>query len=294
MIACDAVTTPDPLAQWRSATLDRLRARVPALRAAWQKAQPFHYLVADDFLPADFADAIHASYPRAEIEGWDKTTYIHQKKKLTMQSGFPAPVQLFFDLSASAELRALLSDISGVPKLIADPELVGGGLHQIMRGGFLDVHVDYNFHPRTKLHRRLNLLVYMNKDWQREYEGRLELWDLAANRQLEDVEPIFNRAVMFETNEISYHGHPRPLATPPEVTRRSLALYYYTAERAEIAPEHNTLYRQTTGAAGYLKTAISSAESVVERLRVQGPRTLAKELGRKLSRRLRGLPPENR
>ncbi len=87
----------------------------------------------------------------------------------------------------------LVSDIVGIAGLLHDPALVGGGLHQILPGGFLDVHTDYNFHPQTKLHRRLNLLLYMNKDWKREYEGYLELWDMDAKKQIEDIAPAFNR-----------------------------------------------------------------------------------------------------
>ncbi len=275
--------------------LDVLCPRVIELRALWDAAQPFHYVIIDDFLPIPIAESIHASYPVPDIEGWDKATYTHQKHKFSMRSGFPAPIERFFQISATPEFRNVLTDITGVSNLLDDPKLVGGGLHQIVRGGFLDLHVDYNFHPITKLHRRLNLLLYMNKDWKPEYEGYLELWDWVENkRQLERVAPIFNRAVMFETNEVSYHGHPRPLATPQNTTRKSLALYYYTSERDVVAPEHNTLYQQSTGLRGYVKTTISSMQAATERLRKGGPVSLACEIGEKVRRKMLGLPPINR
>lgn len=277
-------------------TVDHLARRAPRLRNEWSQKRPFRYLVMDDFLPPDYAEAILASYPEPDPQTWDGTTYIHQRKKFTQTQGFPPSIASFFDMTASKEFRDLISTITGVEKLIDDPELVGGGLHQIMNGGFLDVHVDYNLHPRTKLYRRLNLLLYMNKEWRAEYRGYLELWDLDAGRQLENVAPVFNRAVIFETNEISYHGHPQPLQAPAPLTRKSLAIYYYTKEHDEsvVAPEHNTLYRQTSGVSGYLKTTASATKAFEERIAGQGPIRLCKDLARRTYRYLQGLPPENK
>jgi Rps23 Pro-64 3,4-dihydroxylase Tpa1-like proline 4-hydroxylase len=275
--------------------VEGLRQRVPGIRSRWNAAEPFHYVVIDDFLPTAMAEAILAAYPVPDVEGWDKTTYTHQKMKFAMCRDFPETVDRFFSLSATPEFLNILSDICGVPKLIADPDLVGGGLHQILRGGFLDVHVDYNFHPVTKLHRRLNVLVYMNKDWKPEYQGYLELWERGQRkRRLENIAPLFNRAVIFETNEVSFHGHPTPLNTPPDKTRKSLALYYYTTERDVVAPEHNTMYHQSTGLHGYVKTAVSSAQAVIERFRDKGPTALVRSIAEKAYRRVRGLPPVNR
>ncbi len=275
-------------------TLAQLRTRVPALRERWRASTPFHYIIIDDFLPPAFAEAIHNNYPKPDGEGWERTTYTHQKKKLTRRSGFPRPVAEFFELAGGSAFLGVLSDVVDIPNLLHDPELVGGGLHQSLSGGFLDVHTDYNLHPQSKLHRRLNLLLYMNKDWKPEYEGYLELWDMASHKQIENIAPSFNRVVIFETNEISFHGHPKPLAIPPHVTRSSLALYYYTTERDSVAPEHNTLYRQTTGLRGRIKTARSSLQAASERVRERGVPALLADLGRKVRRRIAGLPPENK
>ena len=151
-----------------------------------------------------------------------------------------------------------------------DPNLFGGGLHQSIRGAFLNVHVDYNFHPDTRHHRRLNVLVYMNKDWKDEYEGHLELWDLSDGRKtlLAKVAPLFNRCVIFETNEISFHGHPKPLNAPEGVNRKSIATYYYTATRPEheIAGEHNTVYVNTEGTGGQIKRFTSGVKALLERI----------------------------
>ncbi len=297
-MAIEAGERMDPTATDRfHGTSARLRASLSELRRQWvAPGKPFPYLYVDEFLPAEFAEEILAVYPPPSIPGWSRATYTHQRKKFTMTSGFPEPIERFFALTASREFRDLVSEVTGIPELLHDPELVGGGLHQILRGGFLDVHVDYNFHPRTKLHRRLNLLLYLNKGWKPEYAGYLELWHLPAKRQVERIAPLFNRAVMFETSEVSYHGHPRPLDCPQNVTRKSLAIYYYTMERSPsaIAPEHNTLYKQTTGARGYAKIFVSAAVAAVERGRQQGLGALGRHVIRKAYRRARGLPPENR
>lgn len=277
-------------------TLEHLGRQAPDLARDWEAGEPFRYLIIDNFLPEQFAEDILAAYPVPDMSGWDSTTYIHQRKKLTQRSGFSPPIERFFALTASPEFRDLIGEICGIKKLIDDPELIGGGLHQILRGGFLDVHVDYNFHPQTKLHRRLNLLLYLNKDWRPDYEGYLEFWDFESERLLERVAPTFNRGVIFETNEVSYHGHPQPLNTPPDITRKSLAIYYYTEERDDnvVADEHNTLYRQTTGVRGRLKTLVSGATAMRERFTQKGVGALGRNLVNRTSRRIKGLPPENK
>src|SRR6266568_6947511 len=118
-------------------TVEHLSKRLADLKVEWSEKKPFRYLVVDDFLPLDFAEAIFNAYPQPDPRTWDATTYIHQRKKLTQTQDFPGPIARFFDLTASEGFRDLISAITGVEKLIDDPELVGGGLHQIMRGGVL-------------------------------------------------------------------------------------------------------------------------------------------------------------
>jgi Rps23 Pro-64 3,4-dihydroxylase Tpa1-like proline 4-hydroxylase len=248
---------------------ERLQENKEALKRDWNSKKPFRYIRFDNFLYPDQAEQILQAYPPVDEGTWDGTTYIHQKNKF-QQSKFAADslFQSVFNELNSQQFLDFLSDITGIEKLIADEKLFGGGLHQSITGAFLNVHVDYNFHPETKYHRRLNVLVYMNKDWKEEYEGHLQLWDMDKKIMLEKIAPAFNRMVMFETNEISYHGHPDPLKTPPGISRKSLATYYYTAERAasEIAGDHNTLYVNTQGVKGKFKTAQSGLKALFERL----------------------------
>jgi len=272
-----------------------LRQRLPHLAQEWADRRPFRYVVIDDFLPQSFAEAILEAYPSPDPRFWDATTYVHQRRKFVLTAGFPEPIGRFFEMTESEPFRALVSAVTGIPGLVSDPSLLGGGLHQIANGGFLDVHVDFNLHPRTKLYRRLNLLLYMNKNWDSGYGGDLEFWDMSTRQRLESVAPVFNRAVLFETNGLSYHGHPQPLVTPAGVTRKSLAIYYYSEQPGEaVGPERNTLYRQTTGLAGYSKTLWSAMLAAAERFRAGGLREVAKIIARKADRKLQGLPPENR
>jgi len=198
-------------------------------------------------------------------------------------------------MSASKEFLDLISQITGIDGLLADPELLGGGCHQIVNGGFLDVHIDFNVHSVTRNHRRLNAILYLNKNWRQEYAGFLELWDMQRKARIANIAPVFNSLVIFETNEISYHGHPVPLIIPDGMSRKSLAVYYYTADRlaVQIAPEHNTVYIQTTGITGYAKTAVSSLVAAKERIARKGVRQLASQLKTKVIRRMNGLPPQN-
>ena len=171
----------------------------------------------------------------------------------------------------SPEFLGWLERITGIDDLLADNQLFGGGLHQSIAGAFLNVHVDYNIHPSTKFHRRLNVLVYMNKAWEDEFEGHLELWDFSGNkkRMLEKYAPIFNRCVIFETNESSFHGHPKPLKTPKGVNRKSIATYYYSRTRPESGNsiEHNTIYINTEGMRGQVKRLMSAVKAFAERIR---------------------------
>ena len=281
---------------WQEDALARFENRIDDLRRQWRADKPFPYFVTDDFLPPELAETVLTAYPTPNVETWDRTSYTHQRKKFTLTKDFPTPIDELFAWTASARFLELVSEVTGIPRLLADPVLLGGGLHQIARGGFLDVHVDFNFHPRTKLHRRLNLLLYMNRDWKPEYQGYLELWDMRERRLIEAISPDFNRLVLFETNEVSFHGHPQLLETPTGLTRKSLAVYYYTEERvaSTIAAEHNTLYRQTTGVAGYVKTLCSSLEAAIERAQDHGVGAVARLVTRKIARRVKGELPENR
>lgn len=252
--------------------IETLRARLADIKKEFQSKKPFRYVVFEDFFPEEVAEAVLKEYPEISNGEWDGTTYLDQKNKFQKTKFNPnSVINTVFNELNSPEFLKWLNDLTEIEEeLIGDDELFGGGLHQSINGAFLNVHVDYNINPKTKYHRRLNVLVYMNKDWKDEYEGHLELWDLTEGKKdlLEKVAPSFNRCVIFETNEISFHGHPKQLNTPKDVNRKSLATYYYTKNRpeGEIAEEHNTIYVNTEGFTGKVKRFNTGVKAFLERI----------------------------
>jgi len=252
--------------------IDKLFELREQLSKKYQAKSPYRYLVFDNILKYDAANAVHDSYPKTSQGIWDGTTYRDQKNKFHKRNfEKDSIIQKVFDELNSKDFLKWLNYVTKIKEpLLADPELFGGGLHQSINGAFLNVHVDYNFHPKTKYHRRINVIIYMNKNWKDEYEGHLELWDINGTKQnlLEKISPKFNRCVIFETNEISFHGHPIPLNIPNGMSRKSLATYYYTKTRpsSEISPDHNTIYVNTEGSKGYIKRFKSGVKAFLERI----------------------------
>ena len=252
--------------------IDSLNERKEAFKKDFNAKVPFRYITFENFFKTDKADELLAAYPTINDGKWDSTTYVDQRNKFQkteFEEGSNMD-QAFKELN-SPEFLKWLEDLTDIEEpLIADEELFGGGLHQSIKGAFLNVHVDYNFHPKTKYHRRLNVLVYMNKDWKDEYEGNVEFWNFTDDKKnkLASVAPHFNRCVIFETNEISYHGHPKPLNAPEGINRKSMATYYYTKNRIDIdtAAEHNTLYKNTEGFDGQFKRFSSGFKALIERV----------------------------
>ena len=213
----------------------------------YQKAKPFPHVVIDNFLPEYVLDAILTEFPQVDAIDWQKFDRPAEKKLASrneLQMG-EATRSLLYQFNSSTFID-FLETLTGIDGIIPDPHFEGGGLHQIQRGGFLKMHVDFNHHARLRLDRRLNLLVYLNKEWQEEYGGHLELWNHDMTQCEQKILPIFNRCVLFSTTDFSYHGHPEPLTCPDSRTRKSLALYYYSNGRpaSEVKGDgsHSTIF----------------------------------------------------
>jgi hypothetical protein len=276
---------------------EHLSPRFAELHAEWSAPKPFPYVIIDDFFPDPVAKELADSFPSRDDPDWSRDPHPHQHFKQFRDTNFPGPIGTYFQVTADDTFSGLVSAITGIPDLKSDPDLAGGGCHQILRGGFLDVHVDFNRHHKLGLERRLNLIVYLSRDWHASWGGELEFWDMSDRRRLEAVLPQYNRAVLFETSDRSYHGHPRPLACPEEATRDSLAVYYYTGDRphafGELSPEHNTIFRNTRGLRGLWKSRHAYFLWVNDRVRTLTWKQLLARSARKISRKLRRLPPEN-
>jgi Rps23 Pro-64 3,4-dihydroxylase Tpa1-like proline 4-hydroxylase len=219
-----------------------------ALREKIRNALPFPHFCIDNFLNQSFAEEIYQSFPsfrEAKAVGREFET-VNEKKKIqiTDSTKFAPPIARLNDLLASREFVELMSDVFGIPDLIEDPALMGGGIHETDTGGRLDVHVDFNFVEEKKWHRRLNILIYFNKDWKEQYGGYLDIWDKDVQRCCGSFAPVFNRVCGFATSEISFHGV-RPLTCPSGVVRRSFATYYYTKEAPPgwSGQVHSTIFK---------------------------------------------------
>lgn len=214
---------------------------------SFKKARPFPHVVLDGLFPDADLERVLADFPSAESMQWMSFANSNERKRgfFHEYSRITPNVRRFLDSLNGFEMLLFLEKLTGIDGLIPDPYFGGGGLHMVESGGFLKVHVDFNLHPKLKIERRLNLLTYLNRNWRDEYGGHLELWDGDLQKCVKRLAPIFNRTVIFATGERSYHGHPHPLTTPPEISRKSISLYYYTAITVPNLDPHSTLFVET-------------------------------------------------
>jgi hypothetical protein len=213
----------------------------------YMSADPFAHIVIDNFLPDSILNEVLNEFPNPDEIQWKEFDNKSEKKlaSVSEQQMGHATRFLLYQLNSSTFIT-FLEKLTGIDGIIPDPHFVGGGLHQIKPGGYLKIHADFNKNTRLKLDRRLNLLLYLNKDWSEGYGGHLELWDVKMKACQRKILPIFNRCVIFSTTDFSYHGHPNPLTCPDNRTRKSLALYYYSNGRPseEVGSPHTTIFRE--------------------------------------------------
>jgi hypothetical protein len=225
----------------------QLNADPRELHPTYVSAQPFPHIVLDGLFADPLLLRLLAEFPDARAMDWAVFDNPQEKKlgyRHTAELG--ASLMAFMQAMSAPPVLLFLEALTGIEGLIPDPYFGGGGPHQILPGGFLKIHADFNWHPKLRLDRRLNVLVYLNRDWREEYGGHLELWDREMRSAAVKVLPVFNRTVVFSTTDTSYHGHPTPLACPPDRSRKSVSFYYYTVGRPEeerSAP-HDTIFRQ--------------------------------------------------
>lgn len=224
------------------------RAAGMDLAARYAEAAPFPHIVIDDLIDPALLAGLAGHFP----DRTGKRFFDRDQERFKYQFG-PEDIDhaglrtLLADLNGAAFL-GFLEALTGIDGLIPDPWYLGGGLHETLPGGHLSIHADFNRHPRLKLRRRLNLLIYLNDDWQPGWGGDLELWDGDMRRCEVRVAPLLGRAVVFNTDADSFHGHPDPLRCPADRSRRSIATYYYTAFPAgDAQPERTTVFRPRPG-----------------------------------------------
>ena len=249
---------------------------MPELSGRFASAKPFRHIVIDDFLDPLFCHLLMKEFP-----AFDSARAVNERGEAGRKAVVSEPARLgaafaqFDQMIRGPEFLELMSRITGIPRLLYDPEYLGGGTHENLDGQDLDPHVDFNYHPSRQWHRRLNLIVFLNPEWELGWGGCLEFladpWTVDGARPAEAVVPVANRAVIFETNEHSWHGF-RRIQLPEEkqhISRRSIAIYLYTKERPEEeqAVSHGTVYVQRQ-LAGHIEPGYTLKEDDVEEIRV--------------------------
>lgn len=210
------------------------------------KARPFPFVVIDNFLDSTFLKDVEEEIRTMDENNWyDKSTnFSHinneqdsdvQSKKmaLNIRNQIPKKSNLVIELFESNEMIHFIEQITGISELQSDESLLGGGIHRTKTNGHLSIHADFNLHPTTKKHRRINVLLYLNSKWSTGYNGELELWSKDMMKCEHKIEPLFNRLVIFKITDDAFHGHPELWSPPLDYPRLSFAFYYYTEDRPE-------------------------------------------------------------
>jgi 2OG-Fe(II) oxygenase superfamily len=238
--------------------LDQKYQDLPAVakefKERYQNDDPFPNIIFENFFNSAMLDAILEEFPN--LEGKDDIRYQNPNEIKLASNGerrFGPLMKAFVHFLNSEPFLLFLQELTGITEtLLPDPYFSGGGFHQTKPGGLLKVHADFNKHSQTGLDRRLNLLVYLNKDWEDSYGGHFELWNKDMSACVKRILPAFNTMVLFTTSDFSFHGLPNPLTCPPDRSRKSIALYYYTNGRPnhEInqgLEDHRTLFKARKG-----------------------------------------------
>jgi Rps23 Pro-64 3,4-dihydroxylase Tpa1-like proline 4-hydroxylase len=195
----------------------------------YNNAQPFPHIVFDEFLNEEVLNLCLEHFPGNE-KAQASYNRSQEKRKFEYKPEVLAPPlrALFYSFNSLPFIN-FLQKLTGINGLIPDPYFLGAGLHEVQQSGYLNIHADFNHHEQLDLERRINVLIYLNKDWKEEYGGCLELWDERMQSCKARIVPSFNRCVIFNTSSVSMHGNPEPVAHPEGRPRRAIALYYYTA-----------------------------------------------------------------
>jgi len=224
--------------------------RAAEIQREFLQAKPFRHVAIDNFLLPDKCESLLRDFPAFDEKGaTNELGLIGRKAVVEHASQISRFYKTFFQYVNSEAFLDAMSELTGVQDLIADKTLFGGGTHNNLDGQGLDVHIDFNIDERNMLHRRINLLIYLNKEWEEAWGGAIELHSDPRNAAADEVAsflPLFNRAVIFETNEYSWHGF-RRIALPPDkqhLSRKSFSIYLYTKDRPaeEVVAPHTTFY----------------------------------------------------
>ena len=229
---------------------EQVLQNAPAIRREFQSAVPFHHVKIDNFLELAIAEGLLRDFPSFDKKkALNELGHVGGKAVVENVRDISPFYASFYDFINSKSFLGQMTALTGISDLIADETLFGGGTHENLDRQYLDAHLDFNIDERRMLHRRLNLLIYLNKEWEESWGGSIELHSnprIPETNQTIGFVPLFNRAVIFETSEFSWHGFPviRLPEDKKHLSRKSFSIYLYTKDRPaeEIVAPHTTFY----------------------------------------------------
>ncbi|UST52407.1 2OG-Fe(II) oxygenase (plasmid) [Comamonadaceae bacterium OTU4NAUVB1] len=206
---------------------------IAQLRSRLHAAAPFPHLVIKDLFNPALLELVQEEFDLRPEGGWKDVRSVYESTRRSELGAALGPAsQLYFNVVNSSWFTQWLSDITGTPYLLTDPQHFGGGLHESRPGGNFAIHRDFSFHPHVGLKNEMVMITYLNRGWQDAWGGVLELWNAKNGQCKARVSPEFGHTLLMPHGPASYHGHPGPLCPPEGVTRRSVACYYYTSPKA--------------------------------------------------------------
>ncbi len=218
---------------------------------AYRSADPFPHGVFDNLFDTALLRQVAEELPPHDQPGWTTWDTIDEWKHVFDQpEHFGPAARRLADHLNSSEFVRFLERLTGIDALVPDPHLTAAGYFDVERGGFLNVHIDFARNPKLGLARRVNVLVYLNENWDPSWGGGLELWRTLEDGPVVEIVPELNRMAIFTTPNAP-HGHPRPITCPPGRSRLCFSAYYFTSPDREDSPTetHGVLFSSTHGAA---------------------------------------------
>ncbi|MGZ3853174.1 MAG: 2OG-Fe(II) oxygenase [Flavisolibacter sp.] len=230
----------------------------------WKKefndAKPFRYLVIDNFLDQRLADELASNFPGLNEMN---VSYKGLNERKSEHSDFYKLPPVFTELKKGlslSELTAAIEVITGKTQLQLIDDRFGFGLHQGGKDSFLDIHVDYNLHPTQRKLRKINFILFLNPQWEECWGGALEFWNKDVTVCEQSILPSFNRCVLFECNEYSFHGYSK-INCPEGITRKSFYQYYFTESHQKIV-FHDTIFKSTPRESAFKKLVVPMKENL--------------------------------
>ncbi len=235
------------------------------LKKDFKNSYPFKHICIDGMWRDNFLEQVRSEV--AANKDWSGEKQFYGSRHKLWQDDwtkFPANTYHFLAYLNQPLILRIVEFLTEENGLIADPYLEGGGIHSTGENGFLKLHSDFNWHEKLQLYRRINILIYLNKDWRKEYGGQIELASKDKQGKLSShvsLEPAFNRTLIFITDDESYHGQPNPVKHPLNKRRDSIAAYYYLSKKP-----CGTSDRKRTGTSYFEKNGMKSQPNFIQRL----------------------------